>query len=115
MGLISDTKAVGDVQKIMNGGTAKLSYSQICNLIINLPDASKNLSPQEFNAVYHLFRDIRKSTTKYTVDQEGYYRMAVEIIREFDRIAPYEAYSGASEFETRMLMRMVRSMEDPVK
>ena len=41
MGLISGIQAITAVQKIKQGGTAKLSIAQIAELIINLPDAQK--------------------------------------------------------------------------
>ena len=48
MGFFSDLKAIKDVQIISEGGTAKLSMSQIVNLIINLPDANRNLSSDKY-------------------------------------------------------------------
>ena len=60
MGLFADIKAIGAVQKIKNGGVCKLTIAQITGLLINLPDAEKNLSKQEFDQVYALFKEMRK-------------------------------------------------------
>lgn len=112
MGLFSDFKAVKDVQRIKAGGTAQLSIGQVTNLLINLPDAEKNLSAQEFNSVYALYKEMRKCTTKMKMDINAYFCTAVEIIKRFDAIAPYEKYSGGNEMEFSFLMSEIRKMPD---
>lgn len=108
MGLFSDAKAITDVQKIKNGGTAELSISQITNLIINLPDAQRKLTPAEFQAVHGLYKQMRKCKTKLQMDMDGYLDTVVKIIREFDQIAPYEKYSGGNEIESSFMMQDIR-------
>ena len=51
MGLISGIQAITAVQKIKQGGTAKLSIAQIAELIINLPDAQKNTTKDQFDSL----------------------------------------------------------------
>ena len=109
MGIIGDIKAINDVQKIKNGGVAKLSISQITGLIINLMDANKNLSNDEYNRVYKKFCEFRKCKTKIDMDMDGYLKTAVDIIKEFDKIAPYEKYSGGNEIEFGFLMNDIRA------
>lgn len=109
MGLIADIKAMKDVQRIKWGGTAAISISSIANMIINLPDASKTLSKEKFNEVYSLHKKMRKCTTKIEMDIEGYYTTAVKILREFDEIAPCEAYLGLEPFEAELLMSEIRN------
>ena len=48
MGIFSDFGSINAVAKIKAGGTADISISQITNLIINLPDAKKNLKKEQF-------------------------------------------------------------------
>ena len=109
MGFFSDAKAVFDVQRIKTGkGTAKLSISQIVNLLINLPDAQKKLSADEFNQVYILFKEMRKCKTKLLLNMDGYVDTAIKIIKEFDKIAPYEKYSGGNEIEFSFMMADIR-------
>lgn len=108
MGLLRDVRAMNDVQKIKKGGTAKLSISQITCLITNMPDAHKNLSSEEFNKVYELYKQMRKCNTKLLLDVNGYLDTAEKIIREFDKIAPYEKYSGGNEIEFSFLMEDIR-------
>lgn len=109
MGFFSDIKAIGSVQKIKNGGTAKLSISQITGLIINLPDARNNLPANKFNQVYELFNKLRTCNTKMELDYNGYLQQAVDIIKRFDAIAPYEKYSGGNEVEFSFLMEDIRA------
>ena len=52
MGLFSDLKAMNDLQQIKHGGVGKLSLSQITCFIVNMPDAKKNLSAKEYDAIY---------------------------------------------------------------
>lgn len=108
MGIISDIKAVIDVQRIKGGGTAMLSISQIVNLLINLPDATKNLSPREYEQVHALYKEMRKCKTKLPTDIEAYISTAIKIIKEFDKIAPYEKYSGGNEIEFSFMMTDIR-------
>lgn len=112
MGLLADFKAVKDVQRIKAGGTAKLSIAQITNLIVNLPDAEKNLPAQEFKSIYALYGELRKCTTKMEMDMNGYLGTVVDIIKRFDVIAPYEKYSGGNELELSFLMNEIRKLPD---
>lgn len=112
MGIIADIKAIKDVAKIKSGGTAKLSISQITCLITNMPDAQKNLSKSEFEAVYALYKELRKCKTKMVMDKRGYIDTAIKIIKKFDAIAPYEKYSGGNELEFSFLMDDIREASD---
>lgn len=108
MGVLSDIKAMADVQRIKNGGTANLSISQIVCLIVNLQDAKKNLPKQQFEAVYFTFKQFRKQKEKMELTIEGYYRVASGIILLFNQIAPYEKYSGMNQIETRLLLKEIQ-------
>ena len=96
MGLISGIQAITAVQKIKQGGTAKLSIAQIAELIINLPDAQKN---------YH---EHQKCKTKLPHNYETYVATAIKIIKLFDAIAPYEKCSGGNELEFSYFMNEIR-------
>ena len=113
MGFCSDIKAIGIIQKLKNGGTAKLSISQITGLIINLADAKNNLPDHKFRQICALFDDLRTCNTKFEIDYEGYLQQAVEIIKKFDAIAPYEKYSGGNETEFSFLMSTIRTKQSP--
>lgn len=109
MGFFSDIKAMKEVQRIKKRGTAKLSISQITGLITNMSDAQKNLSSQQFEKVYTLFKELRKCNSKMEMDIEDYYKTAVSIIKRFDVLAPYEKYSGGNELEFSFLMDEIRN------
>lgn len=109
MGIFDDIKAIKDVQKLKSGGHANLSISQIVNLIINLPDARKNLSVDQYNEVEKLYKKLRGCKTKLNLDLQGYYATAIDIIVKFDDIAAYEKYSGGNENEFTFLMDEIRS------
>ena len=115
MGIFSDISAAVKVQKIKRGGAEKLSIGQITNLIINLPDAQKHTSESQFQQIHTLYKRLRQCRTKLETDFEGYLETAVKIIALFDRIAPYEQYSGGDPIETAFLMSEVRRMyeDDP--
>ncbi len=108
MGLLSDIKAMKNVQRIKSGGKAKLSIAQITNMIVNMPDAQKNLSDIQFKAVYALYKELRECDTKMEMDINGYYATCIDIIKQFDVFAPYEKYSGGNELETSFLMSQIR-------
>ena len=76
---------------------------------MNMSDAKKNLSAKEYDAIYGLYKKLRKCTTKMAMDMKGYTDTAVEIIKMFDKIAPYEKYSGANEIEISFMMNEIRS------
>jgi hypothetical protein len=104
MGIFSDFKAVRDVQKIKNGKTARLSISQIVNMIINLPDAKRNLPEKDFSTLLSLYQHMQKDVKKTRMDYDKYVEKCLVIINTFDTIAPYEQYSGTSEREVAVLM-----------
>lgn len=111
MGIFGDLKAAKDVQKLKNGGTAELSISQITGLLINLIDANKKLSKEKYNEIFKLYSELRTCKTKMKMDLNGYYETAVDIIKKFDKIAPYEKYSGGNEVEFKFLMDEIRNDE----
>jgi len=44
--------AIKDIQKIKDGGKAKLSNRQIVNTITNLMDAKKNVEEEDYKKIY---------------------------------------------------------------
>ena len=112
MGFLADIQAVKNLAKIKKGGEANFSISQITCLITNMPDAQKNLTKDEFEQVYALYKELRKCTTKMKLDMEGYLDTALKIIRRFDNIAPYEKYSGGNELEFSFLMEDIKKDEE---
>lgn len=112
MGLFDDIKALSSVQKIKNGSAGEyLSIRQVVNMIINLQDAKKNLPDAQYKEVYALFTEFRKCKTKIPMNAQTYLYTCVKLIREFDKIAPYEKYSGGNEIETGFMMDAIRDVK----
>ena len=108
MGLISGIQAVSAIQKIKRGQEAKLSIAQITELIINLQDARHNTTDEEFSRIYTLYCQHQKCKTKSIYNYESYVYTAINIIKRFDIIAPYEKYSGGNELEFSYFMEEIR-------
>lgn len=108
MGILADIKAMRDIQKIKYGGTANISMASITNMIINVQEARKNLSKDEFNDFYQEYLKMQKCKTKLVIDYEGYLKICFDILRRFDEIAPCELYLGLEGIEAEMLMSEIR-------
>lgn len=108
MGLLADIKAMRDVQRIKCGGKASISISSISNMIINLPDANRNLSKDDYDKVIDIYSKMRKCTTKIDMDIKGYYKITIDILCEFDKVVPCEPYLGLEPFEASLLMNEIR-------
>lgn len=115
MGLFSGLKAMKKVEKIKAGGKELLSIADITNLIINLPDAKRNLSSNQFSAVHSLFQYLQKCRTNMELDLTGYYEEAAIIIGIFNQIAPYEKYSGMEQTEALFFMNGIKPLLDELK
>lgn len=115
MGLFSGLKAMKKVEKIKAGGKELLSIADITNLIINLPDAKRNLSSNQFSAVHSLFQCLQKCRTNMELDLTGYYEEAAIIIGIFNQIAPYEKYSGMEQTEALFFMNGIKPLLDELK
>ena len=107
---------MADCQRIKrDGGTARFSIASITCMSINLPDAKKRLTGEEFEKVYLLFKRLRKCKSKIELDIDGYHDLAARIVLMFDNIAPYEKYSGMDEIEAKLLIKSIRELygDDP--
>lgn len=82
------------IQRLKKGKKAKLSKSQIAFCIINLMNAKKNLTPEQFEEFKNIFNYIEKDKEKHLMDLDEYLRTCDEIIAEFEKIAPFEMYCG---------------------
>lgn len=115
MGFLSGVAAVRKIAKMRSGSRESLSIADITNLIINLPDAKKNLPQNQFDAVYSLYKTLQKCRTSMSMDLTGYYEEAVIIINIFNEIAPYEKYSGMEKTEALFFMDGVGALLDDMK
>lgn len=109
MSMFSDFQAISELKKLKKGKMASLSMSQIVCLITNMSDARRNLPLEQYKDVYALFQKYRKCNTKLPITMDGYLDIAVRIIKSFDKIAPYEKYSGGNELEFSFMMQDIRN------
>lgn len=110
MGLFSGLRAAKDVEKIMQGGTAFLSIAEITNLIINLVDAKKNLSSEEFDMVAQIYSQLQECNDRVEMGISKYYDVAAKILKIFDAVAPCESYLGMNKIDAMLLMNHVRNL-----
>ena len=109
MSLFADFQAISELKKLKKGKIANLSMSQIVCLIMNMSDAKSNLPLAQYKDVYALFQEYRKCNTKMQLALDDYLDIAVRIIKSFDKIAPYEKYSGGNELEFSFMMQDIRN------
>ncbi len=83
-----------EVQRIKNGGQAKLSKRQIVFLIISLNAAKANLSPKQYYQLECLFGMYRRDKQKVVMDCAKYLAVCDEMIADFEEIAPFELING---------------------
>jgi hypothetical protein len=57
----------------------------------------------------------QKCSTLYEVDMDGYVRLCEDVIRKFDKIAPYYLYSGGNELEASIYMDDLHSRDEEKK
>lgn len=111
MGLLSGIDAVRKVQKMKHGGSYKLSAAQISAMLVNLPDAKKNLAPDAFSCVEKLFQLYQAETEMKYYNLEQYLEKAADIVARFNAFAPYEKYSGGGTAESMLLIRSIRDFD----
>ena len=109
------TKILNEVNTIKAGNVGALSESDIVNLLINIPDAQKNLSKEQFEKVYNLFLEYSSKNTKIRMDAITYLYFAITIVSKFNKEAPYEKYSGADEKETKKLLTEIKQNDAVIK
>lgn len=112
MGLISGIQATKALQDLKGGKAVKLSLAQITDLLVNLQDAKRNLSPEEFEGVYTRYRIAQQDKQKTVFKNiTAYYRACVPLIKYFDKAAPFELYSGNYSPDFKILVEAIRSGE----
>lgn len=92
--VFSSISALSALKSLRNGKTAKLSIAQIAALNVNLPDAKRVLTAEEFARVYALYALYQKERSKMKLTPEEYAFQAAKIVVSFDKVAPFTKYSG---------------------
>ena len=85
---------VRKIDTIKNGGTAFFTISEISSGIVNLLDAQKNLSEQEYFYVLVVYKMFEKNNKTLQLDYHGFLGVCDEIIAHFDLVAPFYKFCG---------------------
>ena len=112
MGLISGACALVQIARIRKGKLGKLSISQITQMIVNMPDARKNLDNATFEKVCDIYKQLRKCKVKRNITPSEYISVATCIVRLFHSQAPYEKFSGADPAETASMLEEIRQTSE---
>ena len=94
--MFDDLKTPGVIRKIMNGGTGKLSDSQLVMDVIYLPDFCKGLSKEETDKVTDLYNEYRSDKTMHEYDMMSLYKRCQEIETDFKTVL-----QGEQEVDTK--------------
>jgi len=94
------------VNKIFNDPTMKAYFTpkEIVNSIINLIDAKRNLTSEEFSYVYKFFIAYTYYTDELLLSKKDFFDLCNEIIAHFDLIAPYYKFCGDRRMEVMALL-----------
>ena len=93
------------VSKILKNesATAFFSPSEIVSSIVNLLDARRNLTSDEYFHVSVVFETYRQIKEKLLLSKSGFVGLCNEIIAHLDLIAPYYKFCGTSKMNILML------------
>ena len=83
--------------------TAFFTPSEIVSAIVNLLDAKKSLTPDEYFFVSVVFETYRQIKRKLLLSKSGFTGLCNEIIAHLDLIAPYYKFCGDSRMRILML------------
>ena len=83
--------------------TAFFTPSEIVSAIVNLLDAKKSLTRDEYFFVSVVFETYRQIKRKLLLSKSGFIGLCNEIIAHLDLIAPYYKFCGNSRMRIMML------------
>ena len=83
--------------------TAFFTPSEIVSAIVNLLDAKKSLTQDEYFFVSVVFETYRQIKRKLLLSKSGFIGLCNEIIAHLDLIAPYYKFCGDSRMRILML------------
>ena len=98
------------VNKIFNdeSKTAYFKVKEIVNAIVNLIDAKKVLTDNEYFYVLVFYETFRKCDKKLLLAKKGFVDLCNDISAHFDLIAPYYKFCGSSKLKVFALVDSVK-------
>ena len=103
--MFSELTAKFGIREIM---PEKVSRADIAMLYIDLQQAEKNLSAEEFEDVLGLYEYYRGYKLRLYMDDEQLLCSIIYIITEVDCIAPYEKCCGKNGAKILEMLKMLR-------
>lgn len=93
------------VNKILNneGKTAYFRTREIVSAIVNLMDAQRVLSEEEFKYVYAIYKLYSMVPNKILLSKSGFLELSSDIMAHFDLVAPYYKFCGNSNMKLMIL------------
>lgn len=87
------------IKKIMWNKNAKAYFTpkEIVNAIVNLADAKKVLSQEEYYFIIIIFETFSMLNKKLLLNRDKFMELSNEIIAHFDLIAPYYKFCGSND------------------
>ena len=83
--------------------TAYFTPSEIVSAIVNLLDAKRTITHDEYFWVYVVFETYRRIKSKLLLSKSGFVGLGSEIIAHLDLIAPYYKFCGDSKMKILMI------------
>lgn len=99
-----------DIEGIRSGGRARLSTAHITQVIVDMDEAKRSLSEGEFEEVGKLYADLCRCDDELDIGLGDYAKAAVQLIKLFDSLAPYEKYCGEGGRELLRLLPEIREL-----
>ena len=101
MGIFGIFAYIHKVKKIFDNesATADFTLSEIVSAIVNLLDAKKELTKEEYNYVLYVYDAFNKIKDKKTLNKNGFIRLCDNIMAHFDLVAPYYKFCGDSKMK----------------
>ncbi len=98
MGMFSFIRKAKKIQKKL-GSAENFTSAEIVSAIINLWDAKKQLSEEEYFFVSVIYEIYSRMKTTILLDYLGFLGLCNDIIAHFDLVAPYYKYCGNNKLK----------------
>ncbi len=92
--MFAGASAATSMMMLQKGEKAKFNNATICILVIDMYYAKKNLSKEDYKRMKKIYAEVQKEKDKELVDYDGFVQKAVEVVKRFEEVAPYEKYCG---------------------
>lgn len=106
--MLSGASAATSMMLLQKGERAKMSNAQIALLVIDMAWAKKKLEKDQYKKMKKLYAEVQKETDRELVDMNEFVDKAVDIVKRFETIAPYEMFCGNEKDSYAPIMKQLR-------